>query len=139
MVTLSCLAKKIKIWIWGKKLSLSVKPTESWVFKPQTCSLSNKLNFFPQVQTLIFLYEATQNDHIRVLVYKKFGCVGSCGYVPPSVKFKVEKATIFLSALSWARASRNFNQLFCFVKLGYLSAFRFVCQNFGLFSTYLKT
>ena len=47
-----------------------------------------------------------------------------------------------LSTMSKARASRDWNQLFCFVKLDCLSAFWFVCQNFGLFarfffSTYL--
>ena len=41
---------------------------------------------------------------------------------------------IFLSAMSRARASRDLNQLFCFVKLGCLLAFWFVCQNFGLFA-----
>ena len=40
---------------------------------------------------MIFLREATQNDHIRLLHkfendQKKFGCVGSCGYAPASVK-----------------------------------------------------
>ena len=40
---------------------------------------------------MIFLREATQNDHIRLLYKfekdkKKFGCVGSCGYAPASVK-----------------------------------------------------
>ena len=52
---------------------------------------------------------------------------------------KVRNAIIFSSAMSKARASRDLNQLFCFVKLGCLSAFWFVCQNFGLFSTHLKT
>ena len=47
--------------------------------------------FFPQVQISIFLCEATKNDHIRMLYkfendQKKFGCVGSCGYAPASVK-----------------------------------------------------
>ena len=45
------------------------------------------LTCFPRVQILIFLLEATQNDHIRLLYkfendQKKFGCVGSCGYAP---------------------------------------------------------
>ena len=35
----------------------------------------------------------------------------------------------FLSAISRAQASRDLNQLFCFVKLGCLSAFWFICQN----------
>ena len=50
------------------------------------------LTFFPQVQILIFLLEATQGDHIRLLYEfemctKNFGCVGSCGYMPPSVNY----------------------------------------------------
>ena len=40
----------------------------------------------------------------------------------------------FLSAMNRTRASRDLNQLFCFVKLGCFSAFWFVCQNFGLFA-----
>ena len=57
---------------------------------------SNKLNFFSWVQVSIFLRKATQNDHIRWLYQfeqctKIFGCVGSCGYVPPSVKVKEPK------------------------------------------------
>ena len=40
---------------------------------------------------MIFLREATQNDHIKLLYkfendQKNFGCVGSCGYAPASVK-----------------------------------------------------
>ena len=50
------------------------------------------MNYFPQVQISIFLREATQNDHIRLLYkfendQKKFGCVWSCGYAPASVKY----------------------------------------------------
>ena len=43
---------------------------------------------------MIFLRKATQNDHFRLL-YKFetehffFGCVGSCGYAPASVKWMV--------------------------------------------------
>ena len=45
------------------------------------------------VHILIFLCQATQGDRIRLLYYFEqcthfFGCVGSCGYVPPSVKTK---------------------------------------------------
>ena len=40
---------------------------------------------------MIFLRETTQNDHNRLLYkfendQKNFGCVGSCGYAPASVK-----------------------------------------------------
>ena len=47
--------------------------------------------FFPWIQILILLHEATQDDHIRSLYEfgtdkKTFGCVGSCGYAPASVK-----------------------------------------------------
>ena len=38
--------------------------------------------------------------------------------------------TLFLSAMSRARASRDLNQLFCFVKLGCLSEFWFVYHLF---------
>ena len=51
----------------GKKVQFI---TESCVFKPETPTnlpFSNKLNFFPRIQILIFLREATQNDHIRLL------------------------------------------------------------------------
>ena len=41
---------------------------------------------------MIFLREATQNDHLRLLYkfendQKKIGCVGSCGYAPASVNY----------------------------------------------------
>ena len=41
---------------------------------------------------MIFLCETTQNDHNRLLYkfendQKKFGCDGSCGYAPASVKY----------------------------------------------------
>ena len=49
---------------------------------------------------------------------------------------KIE-ALLFLSAMVGARASRDLNKLFCFVKLGCLLAFWFVCQNFGLFARIL--
>ena len=50
----------------------------SLVLKMEICGLkthqnsifsnnSNKLNFFPQDHILNFLYETTQNDHIRLL------------------------------------------------------------------------
>ena len=53
---------------------------------------SNEQNFFfPRIQILIFLHEATQDDHIRSQYEfgtdkKKFGCVWSFGYAPASVK-----------------------------------------------------
>ena len=57
---------------------------------------------------------------------------------------KIE-ALLFLSAMSRARASRDLNKLFLFCQIGLfvgvlvcLSEFWFVCQNFALFSTYLK-
>ena len=63
------------------------------------CALKTQLSvinwtFFPRIQILIFLREATQNDHIRLLYkfendQKNFGCVGSCGYAPASVKYNL--------------------------------------------------
>ena len=56
--------------------------------------------FFLEFKFFIFLREATQNDHIRLLYkfendQKKIGCVGSCGYAPASVKDKID---IFLTS-----------------------------------------
>ena len=58
---------------------------------PQLPTQPNLNFFFPQIQTLIFLRKTTMNDHNRLLHkfendQKKFGCVGSCGYAPASVK-----------------------------------------------------
>ena len=92
MVILSCLAKK------NRNLNLR-KKSSVYYWKGRFVGVSalkmqlSVINwtFFPQIQILIFLREATQNDHIRLL-YKFetehffFGCVGSCGYAPASVK-----------------------------------------------------
>ena len=43
---------------------------------------------------MIFLYDATQGDHIR-LIYN-FGCVGSCGYVKNYLYLNLKKE-IFLN------------------------------------------
>ena len=67
----------------------------------QVCGLKTQLSvlngtFFPQVQILIFLHQATQGDHIEPLYQfeqctKFFGLVESCGYVPPLKKvMKIE-------------------------------------------------
>ena len=92
MVILSCLAKK------NRNLNLR-KKSSVYYWKGRFVGVSalkmqlSVINwtFFPQIQILIFLREATQNDHIRLLYkfendQKKFGCVGSCGYAPASVK-----------------------------------------------------
>ena len=82
--------EKPKFELEEKKFSLVLK-VEFSSHKPQfSVTLSTKMNF-PQVQILIFLREATKGDHIRQLYQFKqcttfFGCLGSCGYVPPSVK-----------------------------------------------------
>ena len=62
----------------------------------ENATFSNKLNFFPRIQILIFFREATQNDHIRLLHkfendQKKFVCVGICGYAPASVKLMPQR------------------------------------------------
>ena len=59
-------------------------------FWHENATFRNKLNFFPQIQILIFLRRTIQNDHNRLLYkfendQKKIGCVGSCGYAPASV------------------------------------------------------
>ena len=87
--------RKIKIWIWGKKVQSITEKGGLWGFL-EVSGLKMQLSvinwtFFPQVQITIFLCEATQNDHIRLLYKfekdkKKFGCVGSCGYAPASAK-----------------------------------------------------
>ena len=60
--------RKIKIWIRGKKVQFI---TESCVFKAETPTnlpfQGINWTFFPRIQILIFLGEATQNDHIRLL------------------------------------------------------------------------
>ena len=92
IVILSCLAKKNQnlnarkkssVYYWkGRFVGVSGLKTH--------LSLIN-WTFFPRIQILIFHCEATQYDHIRSLYEfgtdkKKFGCVGSCGYAPDSVK-----------------------------------------------------
>ena len=74
--------EKSKFDLEEKKFSLVLKMEICGLKTQQTSIFSTKLNFFPQDQILNFLHEATQNDHCT----KNFGCVGSCGYVPPSVK-----------------------------------------------------
>ena len=75
--------------------------------------------FFPRIQILIFLRETTQNDH-TILLYKFeteqifFGCVGSCGYAPTSVKFgssleKVRQNSD--SRLSWIRTRKKCDKM----------------------------
>ena len=91
MVIQSCLAKKNQnlnvrekssVYSWkGRFVGVSGLKTQLSVIN---------WTFFPRIQILIFLREATQNDHIRLLYkfendQKKFGCVGSCGYATASV------------------------------------------------------
>ena len=92
MVILSCLAKKnwnlnsrkkSSVYYW--KLRFPARNT----LKPPFSVI--KWTFFPQVQISIFLCEATQSDHIRMLYkfendQKNFVCVGSCGCAPAFVK-----------------------------------------------------
>ena len=92
IVILSCLVKKNQNLNLRKKKSVYY-----WKLRFQgrnACKLPFLVinwTFFPQIQISIFLREATQNDHIRLL-YKFetehffFGCVGSCGYAAASVK-----------------------------------------------------
>ena len=94
--------RKIKIWIQGKKSSVYY-----WKLPFQgrnACKLPFLVinwTFFPRIQILIFLCETTQNDHNRLLYkfendQKIFGCVGSCGYVPASVKWPLVFLDTFL-------------------------------------------
>ena len=84
--------EKSKFEFEEKKFSLLLKREVCRRFCLENATFSNKLNFFPQIQILIFLCETTQNDHNRLLYkfendQKKFGCVGSCGYAPASIKY----------------------------------------------------
>ena len=93
---MSC-KEKSKFEFEEKKFSLLLKREVCRHFCLENATFSNKLNFFPQIQILIFLHETTQSDHIRLLYkfengQKKFGCVGSCGYEPASVKCKRTRA-----------------------------------------------
>ena len=92
MVTLSYLAKKNQNLNARKKSSVYYWKLrfQGWNAHEPPFSGIN-WNFFPCIQTLIFLREATQNDHIRLLYKferdkKNFGCVRSCGYSSASVK-----------------------------------------------------
>ena len=93
MVILSCLAKKNQNLNSRKKSSVYY-----WKLRFQgrnACKLPFLVinwTFFPQIQILIFIRETTQNDHNSLLYkfenyQKNFGCVGSCGYAPASVKY----------------------------------------------------
>ena len=93
MVILSWLVKRNQNLNSRKKkfsLLLKVASQARNVHKPPFSVIN--WTFFPQIQILIFLRESTQNDHIRLLYkfendQKNFGCVGSCRYVPASVKY----------------------------------------------------
>ena len=92
MVILSCLAKKNQNLNARKKSSVYYWKLRFQARNPHKPPFSViNWTFFPRIQILIFLREATQNDHIRLLYkfendQKNFGCVGSCGYAPASVK-----------------------------------------------------
>ena len=81
--------EKLKFKPEEENFSLVLK-VEFSSHKPQfSVTLSTKMNFFSS--SSIFLREATKDDHIRQLYQFKqctkfFGCLGSCGYVPPTVK-----------------------------------------------------
>ena len=82
-----------KIFPTWKKLKLKVfqpQLNRSYVSGLKTQLSVINWTFFPRIQNLIFLREATQNDHLRLLYkfeidHKNFGCVGSCGYASASV------------------------------------------------------
>ena len=86
--------EKSKFEFEEKKFNLLLSNKGS--LRPGVSALKTQLSvirwtFFPQIQILIFLCQTTQNDHNRLLYkfendQKKFGCVGSCGYAPASVK-----------------------------------------------------
>ena len=83
--------EKSKFEIEEKKFSLLLKREVCRRSCLENATFNNKLNFFPQIQILIFHRKTTQNDHNRLL-YKfendpKKCCVGSCGYAPASVKY----------------------------------------------------
>ena len=61
--------EKSKFEFEEKKFSLLLKVAFLRQKRLQTSLFSNKLNFFPRIQILIFLREATQNDH-NILLYK---------------------------------------------------------------------
>ena len=86
--------RKFKIQSPGKKAQFSTEYGGLWLENSTNLHFQSGLNltFFSRAQILIFLCQATQGDHIRLLNYFEqcthfFGCVGSCGYVPPSVKY----------------------------------------------------
>jgi hypothetical protein len=73
---------------------------------------------------LIFLPEATQDDHIRSLYElgtdkKKFGCVGSCGYVSASAKEVFSEISVLMYGL-YSRAAydgaRTVHEIIIFIK-----------------------
>ena len=120
MVILSCpvnknknfnLRKKSLVYYWkGGFVDVSGLKTQLSVIN---------WTFFPRIQILIFLRETTQNDH-TILLYKFeteqifFGCVGSCGYAPASVKFgssleKVRQNSD--SRLSWIRTRKKCDKM----------------------------
>ena len=92
MVILSCLTKKNWNLNLRKKSSVYYQKGKFAGISALKTQLSVIYwTFFPQIQILIFLSETTQNDHNGLLHkfendQKNFGCVGSCGYVPASVK-----------------------------------------------------
>ena len=59
--------EKSKFELEEKKFSLLLKREVCRRFCLENATFSNKLNFFPQIQILIFLRKTTQNDHNRLL------------------------------------------------------------------------
>ena len=103
MVILSCLAKKNQNLNARKKSSVYYWKLHFQgrnAHKPPFSVI--KWTFFPRSQILIFLPKSIQNNHIRLL-YKfendqtNFGCVGSCGYAPASVKYGILFTELFRS------------------------------------------
>ena len=80
-----------KIFPTWKKLKLKVfqpQLNRSYVSGLKTQLSVINWTFFPQIQILIFLREATQNDHIRFLYkFEKDTKNWFCGYAPASVEY----------------------------------------------------
>ena len=115
MVILSCLELE------EKKFSLLLKREVGVRFWLENATFSNKLNFFSLEFWFFFMrqFRMTILDCcISLKIIKKFGCVGSCKYVPASVKqFSISLCPFFFESRwngkSWkdipASVRREFN------------------------------
>ena len=91
MVTLSCLAKKKSKGLEEIKVQLIAESEGLWLEMAWNSTFSNKLNlFFLEFKFWFFFARQLKvtilDCCISFKIVKKIGCVGSCGYVPPSVK-----------------------------------------------------